>query len=932
MKEKSKRPWTVRVIRRMVKYLIRLVLMVIVVAAAALAMIQTPPGKRLLAAAATRLASTPGSSIRFRRVSGVLPFRVRLGELRLGDEEGDWLVIEDARVRFDPFEILAFRLHAESVDVARVTWYRIPSAGEDDPGGGDDSGYEESFTPAEIPSFTVDRLRVGKVTAAESLFGRRVEASLAGEVANSVTGGPRAELILAPLWGPGGGLKISAESAADLSRLRAELALDEPEDGELLALLHPGASGPFSFRFRAEGPWAGVKAEFSLRGPDRFEAKGDLVLDLDRILLEGELSAAVERPPFLGWEGWGEFTARFTAPNGSQGLSARLEGREIAGPFLRVKESLAEAELADLFGAVRGEVSLDAEEAVLPPSDEFDPDPGELFSRLTGRLTLHGDDTAPGADLALGVRGFSLPGLLLHPEEVRTLNVEGKLTADRLDLNIEGEGDRGFRLRGGLDAGVSFKTGPFSLEFPEDGKLEGSLSAAVDLACFNNLLALSRQTLGGVLEAELTLGGTFGSPVPGGGIAINGGEYQNLNTGTVLHRIIGRVRVEEDRLVLEELSARTPVPPQPVLFGWTRYIPGIRFTPLVDREREITRVGRVSLSGWTRLSPGEGWPSSYTLRLEDALLADMEIVTAIVSGEIGLEGSLDASRLQGDLKLRRAEGRIPARVASGVEELEVVEVNKPGEKKDPPPPVPSRPFLEKMVLDLKLAAPNNVLIQGRGLDSEWKADIRVTGRASAPEVRGGLTLIDGIFIFMGEQMNLEDSSVMMDGGYPPDPQLRVNARIVKSDITMTLQLVGTAGQPKVDISSQPLYPPDEILARLLYGRSVSQLSGFQALQIAQGLRTIRGQANLLEMLTGWTSFLGTVQVDLTELEGGVEQTALRVRWSLSRNFYIENQRSIESPDNLFLARWEMMKNLELRVQSGYGLLGDAAFLHWQMNY
>ncbi len=933
MKEKPGRSRPVRILRRLAKYAVRLVLAVIIVIAAVLTTIQTPPGKRLLAEAATRLASSPGTSIRFRRISGVLPFRVRLGELRLGDEGGDWLVIEDARVRFDPFEILSFRLHAESVKVDRVTWYRIPSAGEDEPGGdGGGGGNDDDFTPAEIPSFTVEDLLVRKATAAESLFGRRVEALIEGTVANSVAGGPRARLSITPLWGIGEQVTVTASSAADLSRLQVEVDIDDPAGGALSAAILPGSSGLLSFRFRGEGPWEAVKTTFSFRDPDRYEINGDLILDLDRVLLEGELAGTVHRPPFPGWAGEGELHARFTAGGGNQDLSAKLEGRGISGPLLGVKRCLVTAELADLFGAVRGAVSLEADGASLTRSDEHDPDPGDLFGRVAGRFTLHGDSACPGADLTLGVQGFSIPGLLLHPQEVRALNVKGRLTGDRLDLDIKGEGDRGFRLKAGLAAGVSFTTDPFFLDFPADGKLDGSLSAAVDLGFFNNLLALSRQALGGVVEAELTLGGTFGSPIPGGGIVLKGGEYQNLNTGTVLHRISGRIRLEEDRLVLEELSARTPAPPQPVLFGWTKYIPGVRFTPLVDRAREITRTGRVSLSGWTRLSPHEGWPSSYSLRLEDALLADTEILTAIVSGRVDLEGSLDDSRLAGELKLRRAEGRIPGRVAAGVAEIEVIEINKPGEKNEPPPPVRSRPFLDKMSLDLKLTAPNNVLIKGRGLDSEWKADIRVTGRAAAPEVRGGLTLLDGIFIFMGEEMDLENSSVMMDGGYPPDPQIRVNARIAKPDITVTLQLLGTAGRVEVEISSQPPYSQDEILARLIYGRPVSQLSGFQALQIAQGLRTIRGQANLLERLTGWTSFLGTVQVDLTELEGGAEQTALRVRWSLSRNFYIENQRSIESPDNLFLARWEMIKNLELRVQSGYGLLGDAAFLHWQMHY
>jgi translocation and assembly module TamB len=185
---------------------------------------------------------------------------------------------------------------------------------------------------------------------------------------------------------------------------------------------------------------------------------------------------------------------------------------------------------------------------------------------------------------------------------------------------------------------------------------------------------------------------------------------------------------------------------------------------------------------------------------------------------------------------------------------------------------------------------------------------------------------------MGEELSLEDCAVMMDGEYPPVPQLKINAEIVKPAIIMNLQIVGPVTQPEVIISSQPPYPDDEILARLLFGRPASQLSGLQALQIVNGLRSLQGQAGFFDLLTDWASFLGNIQVDFTDLQGTEDQTAVRVRWSLSRNFYVENQRSLEAPDNLFLARWEIIRNLQLRLQSGYGILGHAGFLHWQMNY
>lgn len=921
--ESKKRPGLIRLIFR---HLFRLLVALIFLAAAVVILIQTAPGKRMLADGLSRIASSPGTTIGFRRISGFIPFRVRLGELRLGDPEGDWMVIEDARVRLDLLELLSFRLHAERVTVERVTWHRLPGGG---PVGGKTAG--KPFTPAGIPSFTVDRLAVRNLTVSDSLLGRRSEFSLEGQVSNDAGADSRAELALHPLRRDGGTLSISAAGAADLSRIRAELKLEEDAGGMMGALLFPGSPGPLSFHFRAEGPRRKVETGLALSSGNRFDLRGDFILDLDRLLAEGDLTAAIQEPPLPGWRGQGDLSARLSIEDGGQNLSLRFRGRDLAAPGLLAESILLEAALADIFGNFRGEAGLEADNVATPPSREDDPDPGDLFRHLTARLIIAGDEREPRAELDLNILGYTIPGLVLAPGQRRDINLAGRLAEDRLTIDLKGSGERGFHLQGDLSADASFTTAPLSLSLPGDGELKGSLAAGIPLSFLNNLLALSRQTLGGQAEIELEIGGTWADPSPRGSVVVSNGEYQNLVTGTALHQISAGLKIEDERLELQEFSARTPRPARPLILGWTRLIPGVRFTPLADRTREFPDRGRISLSGRTRLSPSEGYPSSYTLRIEDALLVDTEMFSAIATGEITLEGSLENSLLTGRVKLRHAEGRIPTRVAAAVPEIEVIEINRPEEEKPRPPARPA-PILDGISLNLRLTAPDNVIVKGRGLDSEWSADILVTGRAAEPKIRGGLTLLDGIFIFMGEEMRLHDSSVMMDGGYPPLPQLAINARIVKRDIIMNLQVVGPVTQPEVLISSQPPYPDDEILARIIFGRPASQLTGLQALQIANGLRVIQGQPGFFDLLTGLTTFLGTIQVDFTDLEGAEEHDAVRIRWSLSRNFYIENQRSIDSPDNLFLARWEIIRNLQLRVQSGYGMLGDAAFLHWRMDY
>jgi len=47
-------------------------------------------------------------------------------------------------------------------------------------------------------------------------------------------------------------------------------------------------------------------------------------------------------------------------------------------------------------------------------------------------------------------------------------------------------------------------------------------------------------------------------------------------------------------------------------------------------------------------------------------------------------------------------------------------------------------------------------------------------------------------------------------------------------------------EPKFTLESTPALPQDEVLARVLFGRSIAELSGFEAAQLAAGLAQLAG--------------------------------------------------------------------------------------------
>src|SRR3546814_7958362 len=69
-----------------------------------------------------------------------------------------------------------------------------------------------------------------------------------------------------------------------------------------------------------------------------------------------------------------------------------------------------------------------------------------------------------------------------------------------------------------------------------------------------------------------------------------------------------------------------------------------------------------------------------------------------------------------------------------------------------------------------------------------------------------------------------------------------------SDLTVTARLSGPLSQPKLDLSSVPPVPRDEIVSRVLFNKSAAQLSAAEAAQLAMALRDLTGQGGGADVL------------------------------------------------------------------------------------
>src|SRR5439155_5177882 len=131
-----------------------------------------------------------------------------------------------------------------------------------------------------------------------------------------------------------------------------------------------------------------------------------------------------------------------------------------------------------------------------------------------------------------------------------------------------------------------------------------------------------------------------------------------------------------------------------------------------------------------------------------------------------------------------------------------------------PPPVTQPPPLPA-TLDIKIDMPGNIFVRGHGLESEWRGKLTITGTSAAPAVNGSLEQIRGSVDLLGKTFTITRGAITFDDSAKLDPVLDIVAEASAADITAQVHIGGFASAPTVTLTSTPVVPQDEILARVL---------------------------------------------------------------------------------------------------------------------
>ena len=250
----------------------------------------------------------------------------------------------------------------------------------------------------------------------------------------------------------------------------------------------------------------------------------------------------------------------------------------------------------------------------------------------------------------------------------------------------------------------------------------------------------------------------------------------------------------------------------------------------------------VDLAG---IGPGRGPAIDLRIAANKAEILDLSTMGATVTGPIRIVSNGVGGTIAGRLRVNKAHWRLGG--ATGASQLPIIkttDINLPADIA--PPTAPGAPW--RYLIDA--VASSGIEVDGMGLDSEWSGDIVLRGTTSDPRIGGVARVVprQGFYDFAGSRFDITRGVIDFNENAPPDPQIDLLAETVAGPLTVQVHVGGSASRPDITFSSTPSMPEEEILAQLLFGGSIANLSATDALQLGAALSSLSVKDRLRDLL------------------------------------------------------------------------------------
>lgn len=496
-----------------------------------------------------------------------------------------------------------------------------------------------------------------------------------------------------------------------------------------------------------------------------------------------------------------------------------------------------------------------------------------LAGTISGSADVSGAASAPKVGYSLNWAGAELQQTKSAGLAPLAIGSTGTFSGNSLDFRTTIGGPGGLALQGGG-----------RVETAGSGALSVDISGGVPLSLAAAQLASAGASLTGTANVSVSVRGTTSAPVIGGSVKASGARLVSATTGIALNDLSADISMADNVVRINRLTGK------------------------------ISTGGTISASGTVGIDGT--MPADIAVKIVDGRYTDGRIVATTLNGDVTLKGPLlSGPTAAGTINLGRTVITVPDRLPASLSQLDVKHQNAPAavvrQQEALAPSSPSGQGSGLVNLDLTINAPQQIFVQGRGIDAELGGNLKLTGSTAAPSALGEFKLRRGRLSILARRLDFTSGTIGFYGSLIPT--LNFVAESKTSTATVTVNVTGQADNPKFTFSSVPALPQDEALAQLIFGRSMSNLSPLQIAQLAQAAAQLAGVGGSTSLLENIQRQIGVDDLDLKTTDDG--GTAVSAGKYLNDRTYI----TIEKGDRPGSGK----AGIDLDVGRGIKLRGEA---------
>jgi translocation and assembly module TamB len=513
-------------------------------------------------------------------------------------------------------------------------------------------------------------------------------------------------------------------------------------------------------------------------------------------------------------------------------------------------------------GSSGEELNLLVDISALPASivNTFAPDV-RAGGNVSGSIRVSGKTNSPNARFELN--GSEMTAAPLREAGVSPLSVTARGSYEGDNVRLEA-----LQLKNAQNVSVS-TTGSISIK---GSGLDLQARGTVPLALASASVADRGASIVGNAGFDVRITGNLNAPDARGSVRISDASYTDPLANLRLTGISLQANLAGKQVIIESGQAR------------------------------LGSGGSVRMGGSVSLA--DNLPANIDITLANASYTDGETFSTSASGRLRLEGTLLRDPiLSGNISLGKTEITVPESFAGDATLLDVKHVRPDAKTRQtlarrnqatPAPSPTARPSILR--LDVTVNAPNQIFVRGRGLDAELGGNIRVQGPVSNVQPIGQFELRRGRLSILGKRIDLTEGTISLTGDL--DPVVNFVAQTSAQDVEAYIIIKGRISDVDVSFTSSPELPQDEVLALIIFGRGINDLSPVQIARLAAIAAELTG-GNSPGLVDGIRRGAGLDDLDVVEDDDG--NAAVRAGKYVSDNVYLgveAGQKNTEATVNL----------------------------------